>query len=84
MHDSEELGLFVKCHIANKTYEDSIIYNMDLEIKSKNYRYKFGKSKMDKVFLDLLNQNKWFYASNLEGSLIDNYVQNAQRKRIFD
>ena len=74
----------MKCHIANKTYEDSIIYNMDLEIKSKNYRYKFGKSKMDKVFLDLLNQNKWFYASNLEGSLIDNYVQNAQRKRIFD
>lgn len=84
LHDSDELGLFVKCHIANKTYEDSIIYNMDLEIKSKNYRYKFGKSKMDKVLLDLLNQNKWFYASNLEGSLIDNYVQNAQRKRIFD
>ena len=59
-------------------------YNMDNVITSKNQRYKFGKSKVDKLYMDLLNANKWYYATNLEGSLVDNYVNNAQKQRLFD
>ena len=84
LHQSNEIGLFVKVHIANKSYDDSIIYNMDNVITSKNQRYKFGKSKVDKLYMDLLNSNKWYYATNLEGSLVDNYVNNAQKQRLFD
>ena len=58
--------------------------NMDNVITSKNQRYKFGKSKVDKLYMDLLNSNKWYYATNLEGSLVDNYVNNAQKQRLFD
>lgn len=84
LHFSADIGMFVKCHIANKIYDDSIIYNMDSVITSKNQRYKFGKSKVDKLYIDLLNANKWYYATNLEGSLVDNYVNNAQKIRLFD
>ena len=76
---SDELGLFVNCHIANKTYDDSIIYCMDNTLTNKREYYPWGTRKIDKLLWNLLKLNKWYYATNLEGSLIETYVNDIER-----
>ena len=73
LYKSNELGLYVICHKANQTYDDSIIYTLE-NIAAKNERYKWGDNKIDKIFYKLLKSNKWYYATNFEGSLMDNYI----------
>lgn len=80
LYKSEELGLYVICHKARDTYEDSIIYTLE-DIAAKNERYKWGTGKIDKLFLELLKKNKWYYATNLEGSLMDNYINELKQLR---
>lgn len=70
---TDELGLYVICHKANNTYDDSIIYTLE-DIAAKNERFKWGFSKLDKMLYQLLKSNKWYYATNLEGGLMDNYI----------
>lgn len=80
LYKSGELGLYVVCHKANQTYEDSIIYTLD-DIAAKNERYRWGTNKLDKKLLELLKSNKWYYATNLEGGLMDNYITEVKKIR---
>lgn len=80
LYKSGELGLYVVCHKANQTYDDSIIYTLD-DIAAKNERYRWGTNKLDKKLLDLLKANKWYYATNLEGGLMDNYITEVKKIR---
>ena len=77
---SKELGLYVICHKARETYDDSIIYTLE-DISAKNERYKWGLSKMDKLLYKLLKENKWYYATNLEGGLMDAYMSELAHLR---
>lgn len=77
---SNELGLYCICHKANQTYDDSIIYTLE-DITAKNERYKWGDRNIDKLLYKLLKGNKWYYATNLEGSLIDNYINELSKLR---
>lgn len=80
LYKSGELGLYVVCHKANQTYGDSIIYTLD-DIAAKNERYRWGANKLDKKLLELLKANKWYYATNLEGGLMDNYITEVKKIR---
>lgn len=80
LYRAPELGLYVVCHKANETYKDSIIYTLE-DITQRNERYKWGSMKIDQLLMRLLKQNKWYYATNLEGSLMDNYVREMNRIR---
>lgn len=80
LYKSAELGLYVVCHKANQTYGDSIIYTLD-DIAAKNERYRWGTNKIDKKLLELLKANKWYYATNLEGGLMDNYITEVKKIR---
>lgn len=80
LYKSSELGLYVICHKANQCYDDSIIYTIE-DIAAKNERYKWGSNKLDKLLLNLLKGNKFYYATNLEGSLMDNYINEVKKIR---
>lgn len=80
LYRAPELGLYVICHKATDTHDDSIIYTLQ-DINEKNERYKWGLNKIDKLMYQLLKQNKWYYATNLEGTLMDNYIKEMVRLR---
>lgn len=77
---NNELGLYVICHKAGTTYPDSIIYTLD-DIAARNERYKWGTGKVDKLIFQLLKQNRFYYATNLEGSLMDAYITEVNKLR---
>lgn len=80
LYRSKELGLYCICHKANTTYKDSIIYTLE-NISAKNERYKWGDAKIDKLLYKLIKGNRWYYATNLEGSLMENYMHELARIR---
>lgn len=75
----DELGLIVTVVGATKFYDDSIIYTCD-DIKDKNHRYGFGYSKMDKLIWTLYKRNKFYYATNEQGAIIQTYINRVQRR----
>lgn len=79
---SKELGFYVIVHKANRTYDDSIIYTLE-DITAANERYKWGSGKIDKMLFKLLKCNKFYYATNLEGSLLDSYTKELSKMRSF-
>lgn len=72
----KELGIYVAVHRATRSYDDSIIFTIG-EIDKRNKRFRFGFSPSDKKLWELYKRNKFYYASNDLGSLIDNYVKQA-------
>ena len=80
LYRSNELGMYCICHKANQTYDDSIIYTLE-DIAAKNERYKWGDHQIDKLLYKLLKGNKWYYATNMEGSLMDNYINELSKIR---
>ena len=80
LYKSKELGLYTIIHKAGQTYDDSIIYTLD-DIAAKNERYRWGTGKIDKLLFDLLKGNRWYYATNMEGTLIDAYVNEIKHMK---
>ena len=72
----DEIGMYVAVHRATRTYDDSIIFTIG-EIDKNNKRFRFGFTPSDKRLWELYKRNKFYYASNDIGSLIDNYVKQA-------
>lgn len=72
----DEIGIYVAVHRATRTYDDSIIFTIG-EIDKNNKRFRFGFTPSDKRLWELYKRNKFYYASNDIGSLIDNYVKQA-------
>ena len=73
---NEEIGVFVGVHFSTMTYDDSIIYTLS-DIEDKRFRYRMGYTKSDKKIWEFFRKNKFFYASNDLGSLVENYVKNC-------
>lgn len=74
---SEKYGTHVLAHFANKPYEDSRIYTVEL-MQDKRYRYRFGYDKLDQLIWSLYNRKKFYYANNSVGVLVDKYVTYAK------
>lgn len=72
----DEIGMYVAVHRATRTYDDSIIFTIG-QIDKNNKRFRFGFTQSDKRLWELYKRNKFYYASNDIGSLIDNYVKQA-------
>lgn len=64
-------------------YDDNIILTLDPEQLQEVYG--FGEYDMRKktfevirIFIRLLNENRWFYASNFVGEIVDDYAKNIK------
>ena len=66
-------AIFINCHFATKTYDDSIIYTLDFHTEQ-NYRYMLGISQIDKYIWDKYKQNLFTYSDNSVGSLVEKFV----------
>lgn len=71
--ESEEGTVFVNCHLATKTYDDSVIYSLDFSTDL-NHRYRFGVTMVDKFIWKKYEQNLFTYSDNSVGSLVEKYV----------
>lgn len=71
--ESEEGTVFVNCHLATKTYDDSVIYSLDFSTDL-NHRYRFGVTMVDKFIWKKYEQNLFTYSDNSIGSLVEKYV----------
>ena len=76
--NNDRLGLFVKAHRCNKTYDDSVIYSVD-GIKDKRYRHRYGHTMLDRFIFTLYDRNKFFYANNEVGNMVTSYIENASK-----
>lgn len=72
--ESEDGTIFVNCHLATNTYEDSVIYTLDFST-DRNYRYMLGVTDIDKYIWNKYKQNMFTYADNSVGSLIEKFVE---------
>lgn len=80
--DDKKGNIFINCHLANTTYDDSIIYSLDFNT-DRNHRYKTGHTKIDKYIWEKYERNLFTYANNSIGSLIDKYLVTCKNdKRI--
>ena len=71
-----EIGICVLIHRATKTYNDSIIYTIG-DIDDNRYRFKFGNNKIDALIWKLYKANKFYYADNSCGTIVNNYIKQA-------
>lgn len=71
--ESESGTVFINCHLATKTYDDSVIYSLDFSTDLK-HRYRFGITMVDKFIWKKFEQNLFTYADNSIGSLVEKYV----------
>ena len=79
---SEEHHYYIVVHRAYETQNDSIIYCLDTQLENYQYKYKWGTGKIDKKLWQLYEQNKWTYVSNMEGSLVDDYIKSIKMMKL--
>ena len=80
----ESMGCFVVVHPTSELREDSICYVLDVQLEDNRFKFKWGTRKIDMLYLKLYKANKWFYATNLEGTLIDDYMRNMEKVKVYD
>lgn len=75
-----ELGIVGLCHMANAPrYEDSYIYsNDDIYDPREHFAFGSGNKLDDYVWRYLYKNNKFYYANNQVGALLDNYIRTTQ------
>lgn len=78
LQNDENLGLYVNVIPCKHIYENEIVFTLS-DIPNKNYRYRFGYSKTDKIIWNLYKQNKFYYATNGIGAFIKNYINQAMQ-----
>lgn len=74
-----DLSIFVNVHPATKTYDDSIVYDLDFDI-SPLHRYGFGSTKADKFLWSLYRKNMFTYSDNTVGELVESYINEARKE----
>lgn len=70
--------IFVNCHFATKTYEDSVIYTLDFST-DQNYRYMFGFTIVDQFIWERYKKNLFTYSDNTVGSLVEKFVDSCKK-----
>lgn len=84
LFNNEKVGRFAFLHFANKPlYEDNLIFTIDPETKTDIYGFgKYEKKdkilKVCKLIVGLLQENRFFYASNQVGSLTSDFIKNIK------
>lgn len=73
---NEKRGLHVLVHWATRYYEDSIIYTTH-DIPNRQYKFRCGHTKTDKLLWNLHEKNLFFYMSNDIGSFVDNFLRSC-------
>lgn len=76
---NDKHGYYVVVHRAYEIQDDSVIYCLDTQLESRQFKYKWGLGKIDKKLWDLYTRNKWTYVSNSEGSLVDDYIRSIKK-----
>lgn len=79
--ESEDRTIFINCHFATKTYDDSIIYSTDFSTDPR-HRYRLGSRVVDKFIFDKYDKNLFTFADNTVGSLVEKYIDGCRRKAI--
>ena len=74
--ESVEGTIFINCHPATKTYDDSVIYSLEFSF-DKMHRYKLGKTRKDKFIWNKYKENQFTYSDNTIGNLVEKYVDNC-------
>lgn len=83
LYYSSEIGMFVKvCPFTSELKDDYIAYTLDVP-KCKNVKFKWGIYKLDKVMYDLYIGNRFYFATNAEGSLFESYMHEAKNKILY-
>lgn len=75
----ETLGYGVIVNNATTTYDDSVIFTVD-DLTDPRYRYGFGYSNIDKLYWDFYKKNKFYYATNEVGSIVESYLQQIKKR----
>lgn len=75
---TEDDTIFINCHYATNLYDDSIVYTLDFST-DRNYRYRFGETKIDEFIWDCYEKNLFTYSDNTVGSLVEKYVDNCKK-----
>lgn len=73
-------GLYINCHKASKTYDDSIIYTLS-ELKDSRYRFALGSGNdnLSKFVLKMVKMNRIKFANNTCGTLFYNHIRTIIR-----
>lgn len=66
--------IFINCHPATNTYDDSVVYTLDFST-DRNYRYMMGITQVDKFIWEKYKQNLFTYSDNSVGSLVEKFVE---------
>lgn len=80
---SDKVGLFVKVEPSNEPRCDEIVYTMGNIYKS-NYIYQWGKGEFDKLLEELRRENRFYFATNTEGAIFENYIFTRERKDLYE
>lgn len=76
--DVEGIGICVYVHRSSYLYDDSIVYTIG-DIIDRRYRYGTGYTKGDAlIWKKLYNRNRFFYANNMCGSAVNNFIHNVE------
>lgn len=84
LFNNDKVGRFAFLHFANKPlYEDNLIFTIDPETKTDIYGFgKYEKKdkilKVCKLIVGLLQENRFYYASNQVGSLTSDFIKNIK------
>ena len=70
---------YVVVHMAYEIQDDSVIYCLDTQIESSQYKYMWGKNKIDVKLWEMYQENKWTFVSNMEGTLVDDYMRSIKQ-----
>jgi hypothetical protein len=70
----DEDNIFINCHPATQTYDDSVIYSTEFTT-DRNGRYLFGHTKIDKFIWEKYRRNLFTYSDNSVGALVDRFVE---------
>ena len=70
----DKIGLGVYVAKSTTLYDDSIIYTYG-DIEDYRFRYGFGYTKLDKLIWNLYKMNRFYYANNDLGNIVENYIK---------
>lgn len=73
-----ELGVCMFAHWATTTYDDSYILTLE-DRTDPRYRYGLGSYNSEHLIMQMLTENRVYYASNDIASFISNYIKNISK-----
>lgn len=73
--------MFLNCHLATKTYNDSIIFTNKKDVFDNRQFYGFGNGKFHRIIWTLIDQHKVTYQTNDVGAIVTNYINSIKMNK---